>query len=364
MIPFKFAHGTEEELQLVYLDEKMFGKLARKADEILDRIPKSERRLGDKGIIDRDFYGSQLEIVTDICHDIDELRESIGRERSIIIEKAEDLGYGVIACGINPVTESKKGETFGEHHHTFAKTVKEKVKIHNFLRELIPEFWSISASSPVYKGRFTGYMSYRGKKSRHIGCAPRLSYKRYKDEKSMENDNSLRYMDVTPFTKYKKPTVEVRLFDSQISLERTLTNAVLVEAISLRARRYCTTNEIPPMISRDVLERNREEAIKKGIHAVFVSERYLKYSPNFLYHGKFGYISATDAIGYLINEFADELDELSVSKKDMGVLFDLIKHERNISDWQIEILRRDGVKKLVEELIYWTKKGISKDPLL
>lgn len=359
MTAYNFSHGIEQEIQVV---DPHTGILSNKVEDILRNLR------GSWGAqITRDYYDSQLEIVTGISDDFEQIKTGLPNLREKAYDVASGCSLGLIASGINPLSESQNNENFGEHHHVGVESANEKVRVHNMLRNFIPELVALTVNSPFYHGELTGFMSTRMFRSQHIKLPPRLSINTYKEwlssPKSVEArlGKNIRYWDVTPFTSKDEsgkplPTVEVRLFDTQTSVPYSLGIAVLLEAIALKAKKMDKNNLSPPNIDKEILNQNREQAFKFGMGANFTPSVNVENSSDelFLYHGQTtGYVSADTAVKYLISYVAEELDEID-GKKDISPIIQAIKDKKSPAERQIDIVKPGLFKK--KNVAYTTRK--------
>ncbi|MFQ5891338.1 MAG: glutamate-cysteine ligase family protein, partial [Candidatus Methanofastidiosia archaeon] len=214
----KITHGAEQEIQIV--DER--GMLQNRVRDLMESVPSSLSGGKNRKFI-KDAYDTQLEIVTGITKDLDELKSELIFLRLLGHEAAESHGLYLISTGTNPFTVSRPGENFGEHHHIGARNAREKVTLHNFFREFTPELMALSVNSPIYlPTKSEKFESYRATRNPHIGYSPRIDLGKYLKGKSLSHLRNKRYLDVTPFTKGGKPTVETRLFDVQLTVPKTV----------------------------------------------------------------------------------------------------------------------------------------------
>ena len=359
MTSYNFTHGIEQEIQVV---DSHTGALANKVDDMLNNLR------GSWGAqITRDYYDSQLEIVTGISDDFEQIKTGLPNLRKKAYEIASGCGLGLIATGVNPISESMSNENFGEHHHVGVESASEKVRVHNMLRNFIPELMALTANSPFYHGELTGFMSTRTFRSKHIKLPPRLSINTYKEwlssPKSVESrlGNKIRFWDVTPFTSTDEsgkplPTVEIRMFDTQTSVPYSLSIAILLEAIALKAKKMDKKSISPPNIDDYVLNHNRKQAFTFGMAANFTPSNAVENNHNepFLYHGQTNdQVPVAKAIESLINYVAEELDEID-GKKDIKPIIQTMKDKLGPAEKQINIVKPGLLKK--KNIGYTTRK--------
>jgi gamma-glutamyl:cysteine ligase YbdK (ATP-grasp superfamily) len=272
----KISHGFEQELQIV---DPAKGCLLGNQKEILALAEKKILSHSFAGI-SGEYYGTQIEYRVGICEEFDSLKDGILEYRRIILDCASQLGLALIACGVNPLSRTEReGENFGDHHHVGVQSAEEARHFHNLVRMFIPELIAVSANSPIYNGRRTTFKSFRISRSPHIKLPPFLDSACTED--IINNSFGLppkkfdrpRFWDVTPFVKSSLPTVEIRLFDAQFSLQNILSIALILQALLLKSRKEnWDTSSWNPSNSKweNSLQTNRRAAIEHGIEATFV----------------------------------------------------------------------------------------------
>jgi gamma-glutamyl:cysteine ligase YbdK (ATP-grasp superfamily) len=213
-------------------------------------------------------------------------------------------------------------------------------------------------------------MSTRVFRSKHIKIPPRVSVDSYEswkiNPKPIEHKlgGNIRYWDVTPFTENNLPTVEVRLFDTQISISYSLGIAILLEAIALKAKKMSTQNIPPPKVNQSIIEHNRMQAILHGFGAHFKKDtgiEYLKEGETCSFHCKEstsegGEVSASKAIGALLFYVEPEIEEIG-GKEEMKAITLALKMGENPASKQIKIEKKKDVRYLVKKLMEGTKRG-------
>lgn len=357
-----FTHGIEQEIQVVDPDT---GKLVGKVDFMLSNLK------GSWGsTITRDHYDTQLEIVTGISDDFEQIKKGLPNLRAKAYETAEGCGVGLIATGVNPISSSRSNENFGEHHHIGVKDAGEKVRVSNLIRNFIPELMALTVNSPFYEGHETGFMSTRVFRSKHIKIPPRVSVDSFEswkiNPKPIEDKlgGNIRYWDVTPFTENNLPTVEVRLFDTQISISYSLGIAILLEAIALKAKKMNAQNITPPKVNQSIIEHNRMQAILHGFGAHFKKDtdvEYLKGGETCSFHcrepsNESAEISAVKAIETLLLYIGPEIEEIG-GKEEMKTITSALRTGESPASKQIKIEKSKDVRYLAKKLMEGTRKG-------
>ncbi|TXT57414.1 MAG: Glutamate--cysteine ligase [Candidatus Thorarchaeota archaeon] len=233
-----------------------------------------------------------LEVATPPCTTLEELAwwvqtliaisyDSIPRESRIVL----------ISTGLNPTQEYLKNLSFGEHHHILGPKVSDEVKIavYNMIRNFIPQLISLSVNSPFEnkvasdeilvdeKGRTRAPRCKRSirlwKNTTQMGPSNEFEYIPYlktadKDAFARHvNRSPPRMVDMYPFTDYG--TIEIRVTDTQLSVPRRIGIALILQALSLKAKRMLEKGETIPDVGAQTLAANREAAIAAGLWGPF-----------------------------------------------------------------------------------------------
>ena len=179
MLDIPLTLGIEEEFLIVNRDTR---ELSSSVEPLL---AKGKNLLGEQ--IKAELLKSQIEVGSNICQNIDEIRAEIIRLRRTIHELAEAHNCEIIAASTHPfshwqnqeITEGPRYEDMvsnmqqvtrrllicGMHVHIgFGQTPEHYeliMDIQNQLRYFLPHLLAYSVSSPFWQGRDTGIQSYR-----------------------------------------------------------------------------------------------------------------------------------------------------------------------------------------------------------
>ncbi len=170
-----FTLGIEEEFQIV---DRRTGQLT---PSILAILEKGASQFGDK--IKPEMLQSTVEIVTDICPNINAARLELQSLHTRLLRLLEEEGLTIISAGTHPTASwpdqpSTPDERyieleeelqdvvrslliFGLHVHVGVESNEIAIVLMNQLRTWIPHLLALSANSPFWGGRFTGLKSYR-----------------------------------------------------------------------------------------------------------------------------------------------------------------------------------------------------------
>jgi carboxylate-amine ligase len=147
-------------------------------------------RLGEQGAAGErssshghEFHLAIVESRTGICHNLDELRSELRRLRTGLVRAAAQIGRRIVAAGTFPLADCHRQritpkpryeqmmsmyqdvarETFicACHVHVGMSDRETALEVLNRVRPWLPALLALSASSPFWAGRDTGYASYR-----------------------------------------------------------------------------------------------------------------------------------------------------------------------------------------------------------
>jgi carboxylate-amine ligase len=169
--------GVEEELMLV---DAVSGTPTSVGDTVHDR---AAARLGDDAsqLVEREFKMEQTEIGSTPHTHIAALRDELLTLRRTVAAAAAGTGARVVAIATNPFvlhptpTENERYArmaamfgiiaaqqlTCGQHIHVAIESPAEGVAALDRIRGWLPLLVALSANSPYWQGRDTGYASYR-----------------------------------------------------------------------------------------------------------------------------------------------------------------------------------------------------------
>ncbi|MEM2144833.1 MAG: glutamate-cysteine ligase family protein, partial [Candidatus Jordarchaeaceae archaeon] len=347
-----FSHGIEREYAIVTRNGQMHRDIAGNATnafkKIIERIPLyyTLPNVDERGfrLIWRDeAYPTQLEISTRICHNLDDIERELTHLIKLSVETVKKSGYNLIASGAHPFEDPNLGEFFSEHHHIGATNDKEKIWVYNMIRNFIPEIMALTVNSPILLGKPCGVksirMDVRNPNVGPIDGVPYLTDYNFLQTTELIKKSDARLMDVTPFS--RKPTVEVRIMDNQISIERSVAIAAILEALAIKARKMLNEGNTVPGVSQEVLARNREAALTHGLSAIFNVDNNVTLA----YHGSGKQkIKAFEAVEEMLKFIFPELCEIGATNKHIIPIIASLKLAKagkggTLADWQLQKFR-------------------------
>ena len=246
--------GVELELQLVNTHDY---NLTHYADDMLRLMAKREL----PGSVVPEMTAGMIEISTDVCHTWREAQGQLQQIRDALVQCADKLGIAVVGGGTHPFQQwhqqriynkprfkeitalygylTKQFTIFGQHVHVGCPSADAALMMLHRLSRYIPHFIALSASSPFVQGQDTAFDSARLNSVFAFPLSGRApfalhweDFERYFDKmtatgvvRSMKDF----YWDIRPKPEFG--TVEVRVFDTPLSIERAAALAAYVQSL-------------------------------------------------------------------------------------------------------------------------------------
>jgi carboxylate-amine ligase len=171
----RYTLGVEEELMLLRTDRR---SLAQRSDEVLGRI---SDELSPQ--VSPETHAAVVELATGIHSDVDELIAELGGLRLRFARELEAMGLTSAAAGTHPLAVAAETEVSGAlryqglgdslrvlarreptmalHVHVGVPEPEDAIRLLNGLRRNIPVLLALSANSPFWQGRDSGFASAR-----------------------------------------------------------------------------------------------------------------------------------------------------------------------------------------------------------
>ncbi|GAB2969977.1 glutamate--cysteine ligase [Amycolatopsis acidiphila] len=272
--------GVEEEFLLVDAD----GRPAAAAPAVLRDSPEE---------LQPEMVTCQVESVTPVCEQADELLEHLRAQRAQLVDGARARGLRLLASGTSPVEDTARltpGERYrriadhfrglmdtvnvcGCHVHVGVPDASVGVEVLNHLRPWLPVLLALSANSPFADGADTGYASWRYlSMSRWPSGGPPPyveSVAHYESlvgelaESGAVLDAANLYWDIRLSPRH--PTVEVRVCDVAVTAEEAALLAVLVQGLAASARSRIAAGEAAEPVPQEVLRADLWRAARDGL---------------------------------------------------------------------------------------------------
>jgi carboxylate-amine ligase len=286
-----FTIGMEEEYFLI---DKKTGELAGDPPE--DIVSRCNDNI-KKGKVHNELLKAQIEISTETCSSIAELKEAVIDSRRAVIETTEQFDIAPIASSTHPIakwredndpTDKERYKKIAEDLQTVAKRflvsgmhihvgIEDKELRIDLMRQMVhflPYLLALSTSSPFWHGHSTGIKSYRISACNEW---PRTGlpdvFQSWSDfEKHVKvlvgagiiEDASKLWWDLRPSVNY--PTLETRICDVCTDIEDAMSIAALNLCILRTLYRMKKENKCWRVYSRMLLKENRWRAQRYGIN--------------------------------------------------------------------------------------------------
>ena len=283
--------GVELELQI--LNSRDYN-LARDAADLLELLG----RTGHPGAVKPEITESMIELNSSIHVAHEPLVQELGRIRDAVARAAERLNLRIAGGGSHPFHQwgerriypterfrhildvygylSKQFTIFGQHVHLGCPSGDEAIFLTHLLARYVPHFIALSASSPFQQGEDTSYQSSRLNTVSAFPLSGQIPFvhswsefldyfekmRGYGIVESMKDF----YWDIRPKPEYG--TVEIRVFDTPLTVERAAVLAAYAQAL---ARHLLTDRPRAP--SREVYllyNYNRFQACRYGLGGTLI----------------------------------------------------------------------------------------------
>jgi carboxylate-amine ligase len=288
--PEELTVGVEEEYQLV---DPVTGELRGRARYVIAADWSDD--------IKAEMQQHTVEVETRVCEGTSCIRQDLARLRFQAAVAAEAAGVRVMAAGVHPFSPAEgfaftadpvyqeiraeyralaeSQAIFGMHVHVGVPADADRVRVTNVARLYLPYLSALTASSPWYEGRDTGYASFRSliwRRWPRSGAPPRVEGQaemevllRWLTETSCIDSPGRVYWDLRPHHRY--PTVEFRAPDVTPRLDDAVAAAALARAIVAGAVDGTLREpDLPPVVVQALLGENAWRASRDGTDAEFV----------------------------------------------------------------------------------------------
>ena len=280
-----FTIGVEEEYLLV--DKETRALVIDPPDTLM-----AEARAKCGSQVASELLRCQIEVGTNVCENIQELRADLARLRKNIIDVADHHGLAPIAASTHPFsnwTEQKHTENVrydelthemqaaarrlvicGMHVHVGIDDDELRIDLMNQLTYFLPHLLSLSCSSPFWNGRDTGLKSYRltifdtlprtGLPERFASFAEYERHVQVLIDAGLIEDSTKIWWDLRPSGRY--PTLETRIMDVCTRLDDTIALTALLVCIMRMLWRLRMRNQRWRMYTPMLIRENRWRAMR------------------------------------------------------------------------------------------------------
>ena len=281
--------GVEEEFHLA---DPVTRKTSGTSDQVMDEVRSGSVLAGQ---LETELHLSMIETCTTICDSLGEVRTELGRLRGDLVDTAERAGQLLASAGTLPVLgtsspdvvrneryvqiESLHGgivgemSTCGTHVHVAVPDRAAGVQVMNRVRRWLPALLALSAGSPFWDGRDTGFASYRtvlwGRWPSATMPEPFDDVAQYDAviEAMIESgailDVGQVYWDVRLSADH--PTIEFRVADAALTLDDAVLQAGLCRALVQTALVETEAGDPVPSYRPELLRAAKWRAARYGI---------------------------------------------------------------------------------------------------
>ena len=362
-----FTIGIEEEYQVIDPDSRELvshnQQIVEAASEALDEKVKAE------------MHQAVVEVGTKVCQNIGEAREELTYLRRHISEIAEGLGYRIGAAGTHPfsawqkqlLTEhprydeivyelqdtARSNLIFGLHVHVGIEDRQMALHIANSMRYFLPHLYALSANSPFWEGRNTGFKSFR---SKVFDKFPRTGIPDY-FESIAEYDNYINLLVKTRCIDNAKkiwwdirvhpfyPTIEIRICDIPLTVNETVAITALIQALVAKLFKLRQGNMSFMNYKRALINENKWRASRYGLDGKLID------------FGKEAEVNTHDLIHEML-EFVDDVVDPLESRSELEYISEILKQGTG-ADRQLEIFEETGsLEKVVDFILNETLRDV------
>jgi glutamate---cysteine ligase / carboxylate-amine ligase len=368
-MPHRFTIGVEEEFQII---DPATCELKSHVSELMAA---SSPRFGDE--LKPELHQSIVEMGTNICADVEEVRQEILRTRGLLVSTADRVGLHVAAAGTHPFSSwidqvISPGERyqmiveelqqlarslliFGMHVHVAMPDKSTTIDMMNQVRYFLPHILALSTSSPFWMGRNTGLKSYRTAIFRrfprtgvpdHFGSWGDFEsfVQLLIDLNCIDNGKKI-WWDVRPHPTFG--TLEFRICDLPTRAEETVAIAGLIQAIVVKLHRLYTRNQGFRLYRRSLIDENKWRAARWGVDGKLIDFGKKKEVP-------------MRELGMELLEFVDDVVDDLGSRKAVQYV-ETILREGTSADRQLRVFAETGdLRAVVRNLVAETRAAVDR----
>ena len=282
-----FTIGVEEEYQIINPHTR---ELASRSNKLIDTNHASSQ---SQDLL-YELHRCQVEIATGICHTLEDVRRELVQARRSAMVASQKHGLAIAAAGTHPFSKWQNQKVtpkdryrslddvlkqlvremviFGCHVHVGIADREAAVEVVNRARLWLPTLLSLTANSPFWLGRDTGYHSYRMELWCRLPTAgPPPHFRNYDDYRDfiqqlittdITDDPTKVYWDIRLSERF--PTVEFRVADICGTVDEAVMFAGIVRALAQTCYRDFQLNRPYPEIRSELLKAAMWQAARYG----------------------------------------------------------------------------------------------------
>ncbi|MEA2502287.1 MAG: glutamate---cysteine ligase / carboxylate-amine ligase [Actinomycetota bacterium] len=322
-----FDIGVEEEYFLI-------DPVTRALSPAVDRVLPLARDLAGDSVA-TEMQQVQIEIGTDVCGTLREVRAELVRLRAAVVSAAGSAGTVIAASGTHPFSDWRAsdltqkesylrlGRDYGQiareqlvcgcHVHVGMPGRDETIEILNRAKPWLSPIRALAVNSPFWAGSDTGYASYRSAVWLRWPMAGTpdafSSWEDYEDlVRTLEDTGSIDepariYWDIRPSAKFQ--TLEFRVTDVCMTVDETVMVAGLIRALARACHLDALRGTPPPSVRPELMQAATWRASRYGLDGDLVDVVERRSMPA----GKM-VAALLDFVGPALDEFG-ERDEVA-----------------------------------------------------
>lgn len=365
-----FTLGVEEEYQVIDPETR---ELSSKAKQIVQaRATPGE----EEDPIQPEMHRCQVEIATDICHTLADVRQELTAARRDVIQAAKENDSAIVAAGTHPfsswrdqqVTDKERyynlDDTlqqlireliiYGCHVHVGIEDREIAVQVVNRARIYSPLLLALSANSPYWVGEETGYDSFRMEQWCRLPAAgPPPLFQDYDEHEAtikqlisyeIVDDPTKIYWDIRLSKRF--PTIEFRVADVCATVDEAVLQAGLCRAIAQTAYEDAHSNTPYPQVHTSTLRAAMWQSARHGLSDRLIDFEAEKTRP------------ASEVVVSLLNKVRPALEQ-NGDWEEISELANRILREGNAAQRQRQVYARTGsYQSVVDSLIRETAEAV------
>ena len=364
----RFTLGIEEEFQII---DPATRELRSHVQQILE-----DGKMTLKENVKAEMHQSVIELGTDICESAADASRQVIRLRSDLAALAEKRGMKIASAGTHPfshwndqrITEGERYEIivkdlqqvaranliFGLHVHVGIPDRNTAIHVMNQARYFLPHLFALSANSPFWLGRDTGFKGYRLKVFERFprtgipdafeGLSEYEEYLKLLVKTNCVDNAKKIWWDIRlhPFF----DTLEVRICDAQSRVADTIAIAALIQAIIFKLHKLQRQNLSFRIYRRRVLDENRWRACRYGLQGKLID------------FGTENEVEERELLHELLEFVATEVNELG-STQEVAHVEEILRHgsgaDRQLETWA----RTRDMRAVMDQITTETYAGLS-----
>jgi len=279
--------GVEEEFQIV---SSCTAELVNGYEIMMKRATPAIRKQ-----LKSEFLQCVVESITKVCDSVDEIRDETRKLRATAMQLTALKGMQIVSAGTNPTglwyeqhrTNDERYDDlvrvledvarsiliYGHHIHIGMENQEQRLRVMNQARTYLPHILALSANSPFWMGRPTGYASFRtmvwapfpmsGVPESFATEAEFDNFQALMKKTDSINDTRRIWWDIRPHHEYM--TAEFRIADMPIRHSDMLAITAFVQALVKTIIDANKRGIIFPTIPSIYINENRWRAARHGL---------------------------------------------------------------------------------------------------